>query len=84
MAHDVVITNGTVVDGHRVKEAPLLPDAEFTVGPITFRAIYQYSGDTDSFASPDHNADGTPAAVTVAPTETVSPGELALLQTFAN
>lgn len=52
LIRDLGSLNGTVVDGHRVKEAPLRPDAEFTVGPITFRAVYQFSGDTESFSSP--------------------------------
>ena len=28
--------------------APLLPDAEFTIGPVTFRVLYEYDGDLES------------------------------------
>ncbi len=40
MVRDLGSLNGTVVGGQRVKESPLPPDAEFTVGPLTFRAEY--------------------------------------------
>jgi predicted component of type VI protein secretion system len=45
MVRDLGSMNGTVVTGQRVKESPLPPDAELTVGPLTFRAQYAYSGD---------------------------------------
>ena len=43
---DVGSLNGTYVNSHRVKEAPLPPDATFSIGPLTFRVRYQYEGDT--------------------------------------
>ena len=45
MVRDLGSLNGTVIDGRRIKEAPLPPDGEFTVGPLTFRAQYEYAGD---------------------------------------
>ncbi len=62
LIRDLGSLNGTVVDGQRVKEAPLRPDAEFTVGPITFRAVYQFSGDTESFSSPIDDGNSTSPA----------------------
>jgi hypothetical protein len=45
MIRDLGSLNGTVIEGQRVKEAPLPPDAEFTIGPLTFQAKYEYKGD---------------------------------------
>jgi pSer/pThr/pTyr-binding forkhead associated (FHA) protein len=45
MVRDLGSLNGTFIDGKRIKEAPLPPDAEFTVGPLTFRVQYEYDGD---------------------------------------
>ncbi|MCE5303553.1 MAG: FHA domain-containing protein [Planctomycetaceae bacterium] len=45
MVRDCGSLNGTLIDGRRIKESPLLPDAEFTIGPLTFRAEYDYAGD---------------------------------------
>lgn len=44
MIRDVGSLNGTYVKGRRVRSAPLLPGAKFTIGPITFRVHYQHSG----------------------------------------
>ncbi len=48
MVRDLGSLNGTAIDGRRVKEAPLPPEAEFTVGPLTFRAQYEYEGDMNA------------------------------------
>ena len=45
LIRDVGSLNGTYVNSHRVKEAPLLPEATFSIGPLTFRVRYQYEGD---------------------------------------
>jgi pSer/pThr/pTyr-binding forkhead associated (FHA) protein len=45
MVRDLGSLNGTIVDGKRIKEAPLPPDAKFTIGPLTFRVQYEYTGD---------------------------------------
>ena len=42
---DLKSTNGTLVGGRKVVEAPLLPDSQFTVGPLTVRVSYEYDGD---------------------------------------
>jgi pSer/pThr/pTyr-binding forkhead associated (FHA) protein len=45
MVRDLGSLNGTYVGGCRIREAPLPPNKEFTVGPLTFRVKYEYSGD---------------------------------------
>ncbi len=45
MVRDLGSLNGTVVGGQRVKQSPLPPDAEFSIGPLTFRVEYKYDGD---------------------------------------
>lgn len=47
MLRDLASLNGTMIGGRRVELVPLLPDAEFTIGPLTFRVLYQYDGDPD-------------------------------------
>ena len=44
MEFDLIIRNGTVVDGHRVQEAVLKPGKSLTIGPLTFRADYEHNG----------------------------------------
>jgi predicted component of type VI protein secretion system len=41
---DLGSLNGTLVGQEKVKEADLRPQAEFTVGPLTFRVEYEYAG----------------------------------------
>jgi predicted component of type VI protein secretion system len=48
MLRDLVSLNGTMIGGRRITSAPLLPDAEFTIGPLTFRVVYDYGGDLES------------------------------------
>jgi len=45
MIRDIGSLNGTYVRGRRIREAPLPPGEKFTIGPITFRVNYEYSGD---------------------------------------
>jgi predicted component of type VI protein secretion system len=52
MIRDLGSLNGTIVEGQRVSEAPLCPANEFTVGPLTFRAEYEYDGDLDAVPAP--------------------------------
>ena len=52
MLRDLGSLNGTMIGGRRVKEAPLPPQAEFTVGPLTFRAEYKYEGDLSKLPKP--------------------------------
>ncbi len=42
---DLGSLNGTIIDGKPVPEAPLRPNDEFTIGPITFRVEYEYGGE---------------------------------------
>ena len=52
MIRDLGSLNGTLMDGRRIKEAPLPPDAEFTIGPLTFQAKYEYEGDLSKLPAP--------------------------------
>lgn len=52
MVRDTGSLNGTMIAGRRIKEAPLPPQAEFSVGPITFRAEYEYEGDLSKVPAP--------------------------------
>ena len=45
MIRDLGSLNGTHLGGARIREAAISPNAEFTVGPLTFRAEYDYDGD---------------------------------------
>jgi pSer/pThr/pTyr-binding forkhead associated (FHA) protein len=42
---DMGSMNGTLVCGDTITEAPLRPNDEFTVGPVTFRVDYDYDGE---------------------------------------
>jgi predicted component of type VI protein secretion system len=44
MIRDLGSLNGTIIDGHPIKEAPLPSGTEFTVGPLTFRVKYERNG----------------------------------------
>jgi hypothetical protein len=44
MIRDLDSLNGVLIAGRRVKEAPLPPESEFTLGPLTFRIEYLYGG----------------------------------------
>ena len=48
MVRDLSSLNGTMIGGRRIESAPLLPDAEFTIGPLMFRVRYEYDGDLES------------------------------------
>ena len=41
LIRDVGSLNGTYIESHRIKEAPLLPDTTFSIGPLTFRIRYR-------------------------------------------
>ena len=51
MIRDLGSLNGTIVGGERIEQTALAPDDEFSIGPLTFRAEYQYSGDLDAVLS---------------------------------
>jgi len=44
MIRDLGSLNGLFVGGTQVSEAALYPNAEFSVGPLTFRIEYEYAG----------------------------------------
>jgi len=48
MLRDLDSLNGTMIGGRRIASAPLPPDAEFTIGPLTFRVLYDYKGELKS------------------------------------
>lgn len=45
MIRDLGSLNGTFVEQNQISEAALDPEAEFTVGPLTFRIEYEYLGE---------------------------------------
>ena len=54
---DMGSLNGTLVCGEAITEAPLRPNDEFTVGPVTFRVDYDYGGEVTA-EGPDSRASG--------------------------
>jgi hypothetical protein len=48
MVQDLNSEHGTFIGGRKVIMAPLPPGAEFSVGPLTLRAEYIYSGNLES------------------------------------
>ena len=44
MVRDLGSLNGLFVGGRQVNEAALHPNAEFSIGPLTFRVEYEYAG----------------------------------------
>jgi hypothetical protein len=62
MVQDAGSTNGTFVGGRRIREAPLPPETEFSIGPLTFRVKYQYAGDLSKLPAPVYaDPSGQPA-----------------------
>ena len=52
MIRDLGSLNGTLIAGQRIKESPLPPESEFTVGPLTFRTQYQCQRDLSQLPPP--------------------------------
>jgi hypothetical protein len=52
MLRDLDSLNGTFLGQQRISEAALRPGDRFTVGPITFRAEYEYDGDLSAIPPP--------------------------------
>ena len=61
MVRDLGSLNGTLLGGQRIQEAPLPPDTEFSIGPLTFRAQYKYAGDLAKLPAPILDAKGAAA-----------------------
>jgi len=58
MLRDLGSLNGTMIGGRRFVVAPLLPGAEFTIGPLTFRVLYKYEGDLESVPATHFSDEG--------------------------
>jgi hypothetical protein len=66
---DLGSLNGTFVGQEKVAEADLYPQSQFTVGPLTFRVEYEYTGPVGDPAPADQ-----PQAEAAEPAETIIPG----------
>ena len=66
MLRDLASLNGTMIGGHRVELAPLLPDGEFTIGPLTFRVDYEFDGDLESIPETRYVAESQGSAGSLA------------------
>jgi predicted component of type VI protein secretion system len=63
---DLGSLNGTFIGNRQIIEAPLRPNDEFTVGPLTFRVSYEYPGEvtaTGAGGPPVQKAGAARAAV---------------------
>jgi predicted component of type VI protein secretion system len=76
MIRDLGSLNGVLIDGQRVKEAPLPNGTQFTIGPLTFRVEYEHStakkGPSPQ-AAPKPAAPVKPAAPAAAAAKPVAP-----------
>lgn len=52
LVRDMGSLNGTTIDGRRIEQAPLLPNGQFCIGPVTFQVKYVYEGELDLDAIP--------------------------------
>ncbi len=64
---DLGSLNGTYIGQRQIIEAPLRPNDEFTVGPLTFRVFYEYAGDVTVEGEGDDQAASTDALPQVSP-----------------
>ncbi len=67
---DLGSLNGTFVGQEKIAEADLYPQSQFTVGPLTFRVEYEYTGPVDAPA-PAYQPQA--AATAAEPAETMIP-----------
>ena len=70
MVRDLGSLNGLFVGGRQVNEAALHPNAEFTIGPLTFRVEYEYAGEIVSEPDATTVTDGLEASEPAAEPET--------------
>ncbi|MCX7427790.1 MAG: FHA domain-containing protein [Planctomycetia bacterium] len=73
MVRDLGSLNGTYTGGRRVREAPLPPNKEFTVGPLTFRVLYDYAGDLGALPPVIPAEESPPAQAAQAPSAQATP-----------
>jgi len=66
LIRDLASLNGTMIGGRRITTAPLLPDTEFSLGPLTFRVQYEYHGDLESLPPTCYADETEPAEVAFA------------------
>jgi hypothetical protein len=57
---DLGSLNGTFLGDQQIQEAELYPNTEFSIGPLTFRAVYEYAGPAG--AEPRFTPAGEPSA----------------------
>jgi hypothetical protein len=67
MVQDLNSEQGTFIGGRKIVMAPLPPGAEFSVGPLTLRAEYAYSGNLDSLPKTIYDEPEVEAPVTPLP-----------------
>ncbi|MBN2296930.1 MAG: FHA domain-containing protein [Pirellulales bacterium] len=87
LVRDAGSLNGTYVNSHRVKEAPLPPEATFSIGPLTFRVRYQYDGDPNDLppiipAEESAQPQATGEISETLPVQDEPPEELEVLEEF--
>ena len=73
MIRDLGSLNGTLVAGQRIKESPLPPDSEFTVGPLTFRTLYECERDLSKLPPPVLAEQDVAVTASSAPIESAAP-----------
>ena len=73
MIRDLGSLNGTLVAGKRIKESPLPPDCEFTVGPLTFRTQYQCERELSKLPPPVLAEQDVAVTTPLAPVESLAP-----------
>ena len=73
MIRDLGSLNGTLVAGQRIKESPLPPDSEFTVGPLTFRTLYECERDLSKLPPPVLAEQDVAVTAPSAPIESAAP-----------
>jgi hypothetical protein len=80
MIQDLNSEHGTFIGGRKIILAPLPPGTEFSVGPLTLRADYSYSGNLDSlpkalYDEPEPVQERTPPAAAPTNREGEAPAE---------
>jgi hypothetical protein len=72
MLRDLASLNGTMIGGKRIEMAPLLPGAQFAIGPLAFQVLYEYHGDVESVPEIHYREEAQGAAQAHFGTEPIS------------
>ncbi|MGQ9574703.1 MAG: FHA domain-containing protein [Thermoguttaceae bacterium] len=74
---DLGSLNGTFVGGEAISEAPLRPNDEFSIGPVTFRVDYEYGGEATADVIEQVQLPGLEPAPALAgqPGSSIEPGQ---------